>query len=218
VTEEFDPLNAEERAAIFGGLSVRELASLFNMPYQTVHKRIAVVEPAGQRNGGPVYRIPDVAPYLVKPAFDLNDYIRKLKPKDLPAALQKNFWDAQKARQSYELEAGNLWHTSRVQDVIIKLMVIFRQQVTLATDNVDRLAPLSNDQRTLVQGLFDQVISDMQTEVTKAFADYTGKGDRQDLYEEGPPAQIIAMIDEEEDIDLSGLISEQVDDGLSEGL
>jgi hypothetical protein len=185
---EADVLSREDiRRYIVAGLNVGDLAAAFRVSRFVMMGAIALLQPCGQRNRSPLYAIADVAPRLVKPTVEVESYIKGLKPKDLPPSLQKAFWDAQEARQSYEEKAGNLWHTHRVQSVIGNLVMIVRQRLVLATDQIDRMTPLTAEQRKLVQGSFDQVLSDLQKAVSEAFKDYSGVGDRQELFEKGPP-------------------------------
>jgi hypothetical protein len=190
---ESDVLSREDiRRYIVAGLSIGDLAAVFRVSRFIMTGAIASLQPVGRRHKSPLYAIADVAPLIVKPVIEVESYIKGLKPKDLPPSLQKAFWDAQEARQSYEEKAGNLWHTHRVQLVIGKFVMIVRQRLVLATDQIDRMAPLSEDQRRLVQGTFDQVLSELQRAVSDEFSDYSGAGDRQELYEKGPP-QLVSV-------------------------
>lgn len=177
----------EARDILFAGLTATDMAKLFRVSSVTMKSVIGAIQPSGRRGTRPIYAVADAAPLVVKPILDVESYIRKLKPKDLPPSLQKAFWDAQEARQSFEEKAGNLWHTYRVQEVIGKLVMIVRQRLVLATDQVDRLAPLTEEQRKIVQGTFDAITVELQKQVVDAFKDYDGAGDRQDLFENGPP-------------------------------
>lgn len=189
---------------ILAGLTATDMATVLGVSRTSVQAAVTACRPVGKRSNRPIYAIADVAPLVVKPVLDVESYIKKLKPKDLPPSLQKAFWDAQEARQSFEERAGNLWHTHRVQEVIGKLVMIVRQRLVLAADQVDRQAPLTEEQRKLVQALFDNTISELQKSVVEAFKDYDGAGDRQELYENGP-ARPFRAADEE-------------DDGLGDGL
>lgn len=192
------------REMILAGLSSTDLAAVLRVDRRTMQLAVGAIRPVGKRNNRPIYAIADAAPLVVKPVLDVESYIKKLKPKDLPPSLQKAFWDAQEARQSFEEKAGNLWHTHRVQEVIGKLVMIVRQRLVLGTDQVDRQAPLTEEQRRLVQATFDNIITELQKSVVEAFKDYDGTGDRQELFENGP-ARPFRAADEE-------------DDGLGDGL
>ena len=141
---ESDVLSREDiRRYIVAGLSIGDLAAAFRVSRFVMTGAIGTLAPVGRRHRSPLYAIADVAPLIVKPTVEVESYIKGLKPKDLPPSLQKAFWDAQEARQSYEEKAGNLWHTHRVQSVIGILVMIVRQRLVLATDQIDRMAPLT---------------------------------------------------------------------------
>jgi hypothetical protein len=178
---ESDVLSREDiRRYIVAGLSIGDLSAAFRISRFIMTSAIGTLQPVGRRHRSPIYAIADVAPLVVKPTVEVESYIKGLKPKDLPPSLQKAFWDAQEARQSYEEKAGNLWHTHRVQAVVGKLVMIVRQRLVLAPDQIDRLAPLSEEQRKLVQSTFDQALTELQQSVIDEFKDYDGAGDRQD--------------------------------------
>lgn len=176
---------------MLSGLTAVELATLFRVKRPAMVEAVSTLKPVGKRGRTPTYAVADVAPRIVEPALDIETYIKGLKPKDLPPALQKAFWDAQEARQSFEEKAGNLWHTHRVQAVIGQFVMLVRQRLVLATDQVDRMAPLTEEQRRVVQHLLDQLLTELQRSVIEAFKDYKGSGDRQDLYENSPARQIV---------------------------
>src|SRR5690606_18686323 len=73
--------------------------------------------PARARRTAP-YDLKQAASYLVPPKVDIVKWISKLRPTDLPAHLQTEFWDARLKRQKWEFAAGHLWRTEAVQDVL----------------------------------------------------------------------------------------------------
>lgn len=200
---ESDVLSREDiRRYIAAGLSIGDLAAAFRVSRFVMTGAIATLPPVGRRHRSPLYAIADVAPLIVKPSVEIESYIKALKPKDLPPALQKAFWDAQAARQSYEEKAGFLWHTHRVQSVIGILVMIVRQRLVLATDQIDRMAPLTEEQRRLVQGTFDQVLTELQRAVVDAFKDYSGACDQQELFDKALPYLAPSTVGENDGLDL----------------
>ncbi len=186
-----------------GAVSATKLGELFQMNVAAVRQKIATVKPVDEYNGAPRYLIRDVAPYLCKPVANLEELIKNLRPKDLPLALQRDFWAAQRARQQYEEDAGQLWRTPKVRQVIGGLVQLIRQRVLLFRDTAERQTELTPEQSELIQRLSDGLLDALHTAVLDTYADYDAEGDHEDIYEHG--------VDDAPDDD--GL-----DDGLDEGL
>lgn len=133
----------------YGGVSCSWLAQMFGADKNTIKKKLAQagIEVVGQRNGGPLYRLPDAAPYLVKPKVDLVAYIKSLRPNDLPPMLNEAYWSAMIKRQKWEENAGDLWRTADVLDVLGSLNTTIRDRVRLWADEVEREGALTQAQR-----------------------------------------------------------------------
>lgn len=176
------------RREITSGVSASVLAELFGTSLEKVRERIGSVLPIGERRGAPLYRIRDVAPYLVRPAgLDLEEIVRGLKPAQLPTALQKDFWTAQINRQKFEAEAAQLWRTEKVRDALSDIFKVIRQRVMQFSDTVDRQAGLTAPQRRLLTELSDGLLEEMHTALVEHFKDFSAGNERDELYEQGPP-------------------------------
>ena len=192
----------KRRAEIAGGLPVTELAKIFHTSILNVRRKLADVRPIGERSGDPVYDIAEAAEWLVKPKVDLAEYIKTLRPADVPVALQKQFWDAQLGRQKFEELAGHSWRTEKVQTAIGDVLKVVRQKVRLFSDTVDRESTLNEEQRVILQRLSDELLEDMYKGVLEHFRDYDDTNERDDIYENGPPTP--PALDEADD-DFGGL-------------
>jgi hypothetical protein len=181
----------KRRAELASGLPVTELATLFRTNRQNVRKKLAGVKPIGDRAGDPVYDIYDAAQVLVKPNVDLAEYIKTMRPNDVPPALQKQFWDGQLGRQKFEELAGNLWRTEKVQLAMADLLKIVRQQIQLMSDTVERETGLTEEQRKIIFGISDNVQDSLHKAVLNHFQNYTPVDERDPVFEHGPPAQNI---------------------------
>lgn len=106
--------DADTEAMIFQGCNITQLAKLFRMERRDITPKIMDIPPVGERGGYPIYAVHEVAPYLVKPLYDVETYLRRMNFKDLPKELSKEFWNGQRAKQEYDLRAGNLWPTEDV--------------------------------------------------------------------------------------------------------
>lgn len=194
----------------FSTLSVSALSGMFRMSVATIRRKLASVSPSGYRRGSPVYDVYDAAPFLVKPQFDIEKYIRELKPTDLPASLQKDFWNAQIARQKFEEEAGKLWRSERVTKVLVETFKLLREQIVLFGDNASRQTGLTPEQRKLIDSMTDSLLDALHNAVVTHFAGYDTAGERDDLLENGMPTTLALPDDsgddeldnEEEEIDV----------------
>src|SRR5690606_11466534 len=96
-------LDDEGRSILYEGCSLGQLSTLFEINIRDVARRIRNVMPSGTRMGFSIWRIKDVAPYLVPASKDdVEETIRQMSPKDLPTALTKEYWAGQHARLKYE--------------------------------------------------------------------------------------------------------------------
>src|SRR5690554_4094154 len=68
-----DALDDESRAMIYEGLNLSELGRLFHMDHRVLVEKLHGVSPSGKRGSANTYKVHEVAPYLVKPIFDVED-------------------------------------------------------------------------------------------------------------------------------------------------
>lgn len=188
----------KRRAEIASGLPVTELAKLFRTNILNVRRKLAGVKPIGDRAGDPVYDICDAAQMLVKPNIDIAEYIKTMRPNDVPAALQKQFWDAQLGRQKFEENAGHLWRTEKVQLAMADLLKIVRQQLQLLADTVERETSLTPEQRAVINRIADDVQDSTYKKMVGHFSNYTPEDERDPVFEHGPPAQHVDFGDEDD--------------------
>lgn len=168
-------LDPQSRVMLYEGLNQSQLAILFRMDNRTIQRKIHHVEPVGYRNQVAIYNIADVAPYLSKPVEDIETYIKRMHSSDLPKHLSKEFWNGQKARQDYEIRAGDLWSTEKVITHVSSLMKLVRMSVQLTTDNLERADELTDKQRAIVQDLMRKMLEDLQRKVIENFSKPEGE-------------------------------------------
>jgi hypothetical protein len=113
-------------------ISVTKLMLLFRQDRQTIKRRLADLDPVGTHRGqDPLYDFLQAAQRLVEPKFDAKSLIRKMRPQDLPAELQQTFWAAQKSRQAYMVQAGELWHTTDVMRTMSEAFQVIKTTTQL---------------------------------------------------------------------------------------
>lgn len=157
-------------ADVYGGVSASWLAQVFGHDKNTIAKKLAKagIEVVGRRNGGPLYRIPDAAAYLVKPKVDLVAYVKTLRPNDLPPMLNVAYWDAMLKRQKWEENAGDLWRTEDVLTVFGDLAFEIKTTVNLWVEEVDRREGLTNEQRKIITELSDTLLLRVHQQMVEA--------------------------------------------------
>jgi hypothetical protein len=65
-------LDEESHAMLYQGISLSQATTIFAMDLRDIKGKITgKVKPCGERRQNPIYQIRDLAPYLVKPAYDI---------------------------------------------------------------------------------------------------------------------------------------------------
>lgn len=152
-------LDGDSKSMIYEGCNLSQLCAIFKMDRRTVTEKIVEVAPCGQRSGYPIYHIREVAPYLVKPAYDVEAYLRRMNHKDLPPQLSKEFWAGLKSKQEYLRNEGELWHTTEVIRGISELFKVLRMSLLLQMDTIERESVLTPAQRKRMIELTDGALN-----------------------------------------------------------
>lgn len=193
----------DEQREFTSGLSATRLAAIFHTTLENVRRKIAHLKPISEFNGHPQYDLYEAAQVLVKPKLTV-EYLKTLRPQDLPPATNKALWEALKIQRKMEEEAGDLWRTGQVQQVVGDLVKIVRERAALVADTIERQVGLSGPQRAIVQQMMDAMQNDVADHVVNSFKGYSGKNDH-------PPAEIGAA--DSVDVD-TGEYEEDPDEGL----
>lgn len=162
-------LDGDSKTMIYDGCNLTQLCAIFKMDRRTVTEKIRDVSPTGQRSGYPIYLIHEVAPHLVKPAYDVETYLRRMNHKDLPPMLSKEFWAGLKAKQDYQLKEGDLWPTSEVIIAVTDLFKTLKMSMQLIMDSIERDTVLTHAQRSRMMSLVDGALNDLADSVAEKF-------------------------------------------------
>jgi hypothetical protein len=181
------------------GLPASTISRLFRMEVDTCRRKIRDLKPVGERNGYPLYSVAEAAEFLVQPRVDLEAYLKKLRPQDMPQGIQKSFWDAQNGRLKFMADAGHLWRTDRVQFVIADAFKVIRQRVLLFADTVDRQTGLTEEQRTIVQNMADGLLEDLHAAIIEHFKNLPAEMERDEIFEKGAPGATLNKSDDEDE-------------------
>lgn len=164
---------------IFQGCTQSQLVKIFKMDRRDIRAKIAEgnVSPCGARAGYPIYAIHEVAPYLVKPLYDIETYLKRMHHNDLPKHLSKEFWAGMRAKQEYQLKEGELWPTEQVIAVMGNVFKRLRMSMLLIQDAVEREHMLTAQQRDKVSSLIDGALNDMADGLVEQFKEPEGEDD-----------------------------------------
>lgn len=161
--------DSETEAMLFQGANITQIAKLFRMERRDVTPKIMDVAPCGQRGGYPIYYIHEIAPHLVKPIYDVETYLKRMHPNDLPKHLTKEFWGGMRAKQEYDKAAGNLWETDKVIEVMGEAFKLLRMAILLAGDTVEREMVFSTEQREKLRTIMDGALNDCANRLVSNF-------------------------------------------------
>jgi len=197
-----------------GCATYAQIAKLFETDAKTLPQRLKMVPPAGTRHAHKVYRIRDVAAFLVTPGYEIEEYIRQMSPQELPPLLSKEFWNGQKSRLDFEIKEGQHWPTEDVVEYVAELMNVLRMTLLLVVDDVNREDTLTDGQRAVFQRITDGAIATLRENVAKRFETY--HADRADDRDEGAGDldPISAADDDDDDPILAAEEDEEEDDGI----
>lgn len=164
----------ESHAAIYKGVTATQLATVFGVTDNKVGSIIGNLKPCGVGNrGAALYKIRDAAQYLAQrdiSAEDLADTIRRMHPSELPLLLRKEYWQAEKLKQEYEIKAGDLWSTAQVIEYVGEFYKLVKMSAQLMSDSVERTTELSDRQRALIKQSTDGMLEDLRGRIEKTFA------------------------------------------------
>lgn len=179
------------------GVTVGTLATIFGMDPTTVRKKLRDCAPIHRRKTSYVYDLKAAAQYLVRPVFDAEQYLKSMKPSDLPTHLQEAYWSAMRKRQQWETDAGHLWRSEAVLEVFGDTFQTIKFAMQLWPDNVERALGLSMEQRTMLIGMADE----LQNEIHKKLVEMPKLKSTRSLLSDAPEAPLLALPGAEEDED-----------------
>lgn len=184
-------MDDDSSAMIYQGISITQAITIFGMDLRDIKaKTHGLVKPCGERKGNPIYQIRDLAPYLVKPPYDIDEFIQRMSVADLPMMLRKEYWAGLRSRQLYEKEAAELWPTADVVDMVSTLFKTIRMSLLLTRESVERETELSDRQRAIITRIIDNALEDAHAKTISKFTEAKSKSksanvhDADDLPEE----------------------------------
>lgn len=152
------------------GVNMSWLGAVFDLGENKLRRRLEGVKPIRVEGEIPYYSLKEVAPLLGGITEDrILNILESVKPADLPTKIQKAFWDALRTRQTYMKEAGDLWHTEDVKDVILETFILIRSSMNLWLTELERKTEVSNEQQKLLQDLVARLLDEISDQIRGNF-------------------------------------------------
>lgn len=178
-------LDEESKSMLYQGVSMAQVCTIFGMDLRDVQLKLnGRVQPCGVRSGYPIYQIKDVAPYLVKPPYDIDEFIQRMSIADLPTILRKEYWAGMRSRQLFEKEAAELWPTADVVDMVTTLFKTVRMSMLLTREAVERETELTPRQREIITRIIDNTLEETYAKTVKKFSEAKSDAQSADLQSE----------------------------------
>jgi len=187
---------------VSNGVTVYWLAKHFGLQVSTVRQKIAGCPAVSKRTSGWLYLIKDAAPYLVKPKMDPESLIKSMRAQDLPPTLQAQFWQAALARQKWEREAGELWHTADVMEAFGEVFKTLKFSTQLWPDTVEKMAGLIDEQREVLQDQIDVMLTEIMDRIKEMAREKSTASSVARLDELLLATEVLETVDEPDDFAL----------------
>ena len=164
-------LDNESAIMIYKGLTISQLCEILGMDRRLLTSKIEEnnIKPSGTNQGFPIYKLKEVMPYVVKPAYDVEEYLSRMNPQDLPKHLSKEFWAGQRSKQEFMLKNGDLHPTKDVVEALGDIFKLVKSTARLTVDTVERRAELTADQRNAIIRIMDGMLLELHKKITEKF-------------------------------------------------
>lgn len=145
-------------ARILNGVTPTWLMKAFKVSHYSLREKLKDAPVLRYKNGDtPVYDLAVAASYLVKPEGNFEEYLKKMKPTELPVIMQKDFWDAQLKKLKYQEEAQELWRTEKVMEVFSITFKAMRDSIRLWMNDLERQSRLNSEQKKFLVEKCDEL-------------------------------------------------------------
>ena len=143
-------------------VSITLLADVLQRDKKTVGKRLAGLAPMSHHRGNiPLYDFRQALEYLVTPRFNAAEAIKKMGTDDLPVGLQKDVWDARLKQQKWMEQAGDLWRTEDVLEVLGEAFQRLKTTTQLWIDQLSETHALPTEVRKDLTAMVDGLQKDL---------------------------------------------------------
>lgn len=137
-------------------VTINTLATLLDMDPQTVTKRL-VDCPHEKEANRKLYSFKEAISYIVKPRMTPEQFVKTLNKADLPPEINKAFWDGQRSRVKYMLEAQEAWETEEILAVLGSAASVIIDHLRMAEEEMRERAKLTDEQARLFAEYMDEL-------------------------------------------------------------
>jgi len=191
--------------AVMKGVTVGWLAQAFGMNFMTVKNKLRDCPPLRKYKNGFLYDIRIACSYLIKPRFDIENFIKNANVNDLPPKLTREYWGAKTARLQYEEEAGHLWRDEAVLTLYGELFAMVKSEHQQWAATLEKTVGLTDKQHLILQEMVDQLETKLHKQVLATLGRKKHKSVLQEDYDREAAerdAQIKTVEEDEEDMEL----------------
>ena len=165
-------LDAASESILFEGANMSELSILFKCDHRVLKEKMHGIASVGKRGSAAIYDIAEVASRMGKLTEEQVDKaIRRLNHADLPKQLTKEYWAGKRSKQAYELQAGDLWPTTRVVSEVGEMVKSLKMELDLLTDGIERNSEMTDRQREVAKQLVNGAKTNMLKRLKERFED-----------------------------------------------
>lgn len=162
-TENMDIIGTQNATTLLTGVPIPTLIRIFRMGRGTILEALKNLEPVKLgHNGAPYYDLAEAASYLVAPKVDVVSYIKRMDPDDLPDQLKSSYWNAKLQRQKFEENAGDLWRSEDVMQVLSDTFKIIKDRSQLFVQALEGNCKLTDEQRKEFMKLVNGMLMDVR--------------------------------------------------------
>ena len=132
------------------------LATVFNHDIQTVTKRLidCPFTTVGNRK---LYEFVDAVSYIIKPRMTPEQFVKTLNKADLPPEINLAFWNAQRAKLKFKLEAQDAWETAEVLEVFGDAFMAISDTLRTVPEEMRERAGLTDAQTKILEEAIDEL-------------------------------------------------------------
>ncbi len=152
----------------FNPVGVNFLRRVLGMDPQTIRTRLRTLPPLeGSHPSRPVWHFHETLPYLIKPKMTAEQFARTLNKADLPPEINKSFWDSQRSRVKYKIEAQEAWETEDVMQVLGDVAMTIKDSLTMVVEEMRNRAKLTDEQTELFQVCIDEIRTELRKKLVE---------------------------------------------------